>query len=80
MELYKIAVEQYRFQVNLNWDRNKFYILLNSSLIAAASGLLRIPTVKNAEILTDPLFALGFLAALIGFQGLTLFCQSGFKP
>ena len=40
LELYRAAVEEYRFQVNLNWDRNKFYVLLNSVIITATSFLL----------------------------------------
>ena len=70
IELYKIVVEEYRFQVNLNWDRNKFYVLLNSGLIATSCGLLRIPGFGFAQFLTAPLFILGMLAAYLGYQTL----------
>ncbi len=70
LELYKTAVEEYRFQVNLNWDRNKFYVLLNSGLITASCGLLRTSGFKFAEFLTLPLFILGFLAAWLGYKTL----------
>ncbi len=70
LELYKIVVEEYRFQTNLNWDRSKFYVLLNSALITATSGLLRLPSFKFAEFLTAPLFILGFLAAWLGYKTL----------
>jgi hypothetical protein len=43
LELYKAAVEEYRFQVNLNWDRSKFYLVLNPGLITA----LLVLKVKN---------------------------------
>lgn len=66
LELYKVILDEYRFQVNLNWERNKFYVLLNSGLITATCGLLRIPGFKFAEFLTLPLFALGLLCSWIG--------------
>ncbi|MEL6437968.1 MAG: hypothetical protein AAFQ80_01755 [Cyanobacteria bacterium J06621_8] len=70
LELYKIVVEEYRFQTNLNWDRSKFYVLLNSALITTSSGLLRLPGFKFAEFLTAPLYILGLLAAWLGYQTL----------
>ena len=70
LELYRSAVEEYRFQTNLNWDRNKFYVLLNSGLITATCGLLRIPGFAFAEFLTIPLFFLGFLSSWIGLTTL----------
>lgn len=70
LELYKVAVDEYRFQTNLNWDRSKFYVLLNSALITATCGLLRLPSFKFAEFLTAPLFILGFLAAFLGYKTL----------
>lgn len=70
LELYKSIVEEYRFQINLNWDRNKFYVLLNSGLITATCGLLRIPGFAFAEFLTIPLFVLGLLASWIGLTTL----------
>ena len=70
LELYKTAVEEYRFQVNLNWDRNKFYVLLNSGLITASCGLLRTPGFKFVEFLTLPLFILGFLTGWLGYSTL----------
>lgn len=71
LDLYKIAVEEYRFQVRFNWDRNKFYILLDSSLISLAVGLLKIPGKQSLELLMVPLFIAGILIALIGLVTLT---------
>ncbi len=70
IDFYKIIIEEYRFQINLNWDRNKFYITLNSSLIIVACGLLRIPGFKFAEFLTTPLFILGLFTSFLGLQAL----------
>lgn len=70
LELYKVAVEEYRFQINLNWDRSKFYVVLNSTLITATCGLLRIPGFKFAELLTAPLVILGLLTSWLGYKTL----------
>ncbi len=67
LEIYKIAVEEYRFQVLLNWDRNKFYVLLNSTLIGVTAGILKLPSSRGVELFMIPLFIVGFIMALIGF-------------
>lgn len=69
-DLYKIAVEEYRFQVRYNWDRNKFYILLTLTLISIATGLLKILVEIHLELLMTPLFGSGAIVALIGFNTL----------
>ncbi len=70
LELYKVAVEEYRFQINLNWARSKSYVLLNSALIISTYGLLRLPSFKFAEFLTAPLFLhkKAMQRGLVGFQ------------
>ena len=68
LEFYKIAIEEYRFQVNLNWNRNKFYITLNSSLIGVACGLLKVPGFEFVQFLTMPLFILGLFTSFLGLQ------------
>lgn len=40
LDHYKIAVEEYRFQVKLNADRSRDYVVLNSAIIAAGVALL----------------------------------------
>lgn len=42
MDLYRIAVEEYRFEVKLNWDRTVYYLTLNSGIISIATGLLKV--------------------------------------
>ena len=41
-EIYSHAIEEYRFEVKLTWDRVKFYLGLNIALLAAVATLLRI--------------------------------------
>lgn len=42
LKVYDAAINEYRFNVNLSWDRTKFFLLLNSGLIAAGVGLIKI--------------------------------------
>lgn len=37
-DLYKIAVEEYRFQVTLNWDRAKYLLGFNTAVITVGTG------------------------------------------
>lgn len=41
LELYKIAMDEYRFQVNLNWNRTQYSIVLNLGILGLATGLFR---------------------------------------
>lgn len=41
-EIYRHAIEEYRFEVRLSWERTKFYLGLNMALLAAVATLLRI--------------------------------------
>jgi len=61
MELYKIAVDEYRFQVNLNAQRSRDYFVLNSAIIASAVALLG----QKANILAGSVFSVGFLVAVM---------------
>jgi hypothetical protein len=42
LKLYQIALDEYRFQVNLNWSRTQYYLTLNVGIIAIATGILQI--------------------------------------
>ncbi len=70
LELYKISIEEYRFQVLYNWNRNRFYLTLTAGVITVAAGILRIPNVVKYEYLLIPLFIIGGLIAFIGLQTL----------
>jgi hypothetical protein len=68
IDLYKIAIEEYRFEVKLNWDRTVFYFTLNSGLIAIATGLLRINTVPVLNLLVAAVFFVGFCVSSVGVK------------
>ena len=42
LDLYKVALDEYRFQVNLNWSRTQYYLTLNVGIISIATGILQI--------------------------------------
>jgi hypothetical protein len=39
LELYKLAFDESKFQINLNWDRTKHYFLFNVAVFTIAGGL-----------------------------------------
>jgi hypothetical protein len=58
LDLYKIAVDEYRFEVRLGWDRTTYFLILNSAILSVATGLLK---------LDDPAVVYLFIAFLFGF-------------
>jgi hypothetical protein len=36
---YRVVIDEYRFQVDLNWRRSQYYFVLSAALLAAALGL-----------------------------------------
>lgn len=63
MELYRIAVEEYRFQVNLNWNRVQYLLVFNVAVIAAGGALIRLDR-RALEILAGSVFLFGVVAAI----------------
>jgi hypothetical protein len=70
LELYKIAVEEYRFEVRLNWDRTAYYLTLNSSLITIAAGLLKIGGAPIVNFVVAGVFSIGLLSSFIGIRNI----------
>lgn len=63
-DLYKASVEEYRFQVQLNWDRAKYFLAFNTAVIAAGTGLVKLGG-KEADALLVGLFSVGLVAATL---------------
>jgi len=40
-ELYKLALDEYHFQVNLNWSRSQYYLTLNIGILGVGTGILQ---------------------------------------
>ena len=66
LDLYRIAIEEYRFNVQLGWDRTKFYVGLNTALAAVASTLLRIES--DATLPFAAILLVGVVSSLFGIQ------------
>src|SRR5438067_7519630 len=65
-DLYRIAIEEYRFQVRLNWDRTAYHLTLNSGLVAVAVGLLKVGSAPVVDLFVAGVFLIGLLVSLIG--------------
>jgi hypothetical protein len=62
-EQYGRLLDEYRFQVDLNWKRSQYFFVLNVALLVAAVGLL---SAEGAERgLVAAVFGVGVLLALI---------------
>jgi hypothetical protein len=68
LTLYKIALEEYRFQVKLNWDRTTYHLTLSSGLIAIAAGLLKLGTASPVNLAVASVFFMGILVSAIGIK------------
>jgi len=58
-ELLRLAVEEYRFNVTLAWDRTKHYSTVVLTLLAGSLGLLRLEPPR------PEIAALGFLSGIL---------------
>lgn len=63
--LYAHAVDEYRFQVNLNWQRLQYFLGLDVAILGVGAGLLRIGS--NRQPQPD-----NTLPALVFFAGVCL--------
>lgn len=70
-KVYDAAVAEYRFNVQLSWDRTKFFLLLNSALIAAGIGFFKISTDKAfLSLLLGCFFLISMFVAAMGLASL----------
>lgn len=60
VDLYRIAVEEYRFQAQFNWSRAQYLLAFNVGILAAATAVASRPGSGAALV-----FALGALAAVL---------------
>ncbi len=61
-ELYRAAVEEYRFQVQFNWSRTQYLLAFNVIILAAAVGLG-----SRSNVLAVLVFVLGACAAVLSY-------------
>jgi hypothetical protein len=58
-------VEEYRFQVQLNWDRTKYLLGFNTAIIAVGTGLIKIGSHGVASPLLVGIFVVGLVATIL---------------
>ena len=69
LELYRIAIDEYRFQVTLNWNRTQYYLGLNVGILGIATGILELSE-GEAGFLTAGLYLAGVVCALLSLAAL----------
>lgn len=57
-ELYRVAVEEYRFQAQFNWSRVQYLLAFNAAILATSVGLT-----STAGAYASLLYVLGAIAA-----------------
>lgn len=59
-DVYKVAVEEYRFQATFNWSRTQYMLVFNTAVLAAAAAVASRPGHSAALI-----FLLGVVACIL---------------
>jgi hypothetical protein len=66
LDLYKSALDEYRFQVNLNWNRTQYYLALNIAILGVAVGIQEL-TDGGLVFLATILYLVGFVCCILSF-------------
>lgn len=71
LDLYRIALDEYRFEVRLGWDRTTYFVVLNSAILTVATGLLKLDNPPVVYGFIALLFLFGCGTALVGSMSIT---------
>lgn len=65
LDLYKIALDEYRFEVTLNWQRTQYYFTVNTAVVAVAASILKVNGLDGwlPPLIVGTLFVVGFVTA-----------------
>jgi hypothetical protein len=72
LDLYKVAVEEYRFQIQLNWDRAKYLLGFNTAVIGVGTGLIKVGSKHQASPLLIGIFIVGLVASVLSLSAVGL--------
>jgi hypothetical protein len=61
-DVYKTAVEEYRFQAQFNWSRTQYMLVFNTAILAAGSAIASRPGHSAALV-----YLLGVIACVLSF-------------
>jgi len=64
LEIYKIAVEEYRFQVRFNWNRTQYLFALDAAILAVGANLIAPGEDARPGLLIAAVFVVGALVAV----------------
>ena len=65
-DLYRIAIDEYRFEVKLNNDRKIHYLVFNAAIFSAGTGLWKIGGARAIDAFVAVVFLVGVFAAYLG--------------
>jgi len=71
LDLYKIALDEYRFEVRLGWDRTTYFLVLNSAILTVATGLLKLDNPSVIYIFIAVLYLFGCCTSMVGSMSIT---------
>ena len=69
-KLYQVAIDEYRFEVKLNSDRSIHYVVFNSAVLTAATGLLKMGASPHLNPFVAFVFGIGACTAWLGVRGI----------
>lgn len=67
-DVYRMALEQYRFEVQLNWERTKSYLVFSVAVLGVGTGLISLADSGPLTLLVVLVFGVGAGASLLGFR------------
>ena len=65
IELYNMAMDEYRFGVKLSWDAIRFFTTINVGILGFGSSILGLEQVSPKWI-TVPIFVIGIVLSILG--------------
>lgn len=71
LDLYRIAIDEYRFEVKLGWDRAMYYMVFNTAIVSIATGLLKLDNPRVVYLFIAGIFLLGCVTSLMGVKAVT---------
>lgn len=69
LKLYELSVQEYRFQVQLNWDRSKHMLVIDGVLLGAAATLYKLQPGQTPPPIVGVIFLLAAIVSALGFFG-----------
>ncbi len=72
LRLYELQIQEYRFQVQLNWDRTKHYIVVNGTVVGIAAALAKAGASPSVLGLIALLLLLAALNCFLGAYAIRL--------